>query len=151
MNVTESVQRQFTKRIQSISSLIYLEKVAVINLEALEIRRLRIDLITCNKTLNSLTPLKWNEYFRLCIHPSSSRTPSATLLKLRKGSEISFSFFSNKSNDRRNRLPPAVRSTNSLMKVKELRWLYLKYNYIYTSVQSTAIVTFGSFIDIVNK
>src|SRR5664279_1109442 len=55
IDLIEHVQRRFTKRIPSISSLSYHERLAMINLESLELRRLRYDLIYYYKILNNLT------------------------------------------------------------------------------------------------
>jgi hypothetical protein len=41
----ESVQRGFTKRVKAISNLSYIERLAIFNLEPLELRRLRYDLV----------------------------------------------------------------------------------------------------------
>jgi len=59
----ENVQRQFTKRITSISHLTYHERLSIPGLESLELRRLRFDLIQYYKILNNLTPLNYAKYF----------------------------------------------------------------------------------------
>jgi hypothetical protein len=87
----ENVQRRYTKRIPSLSSLSYPERLAALNLDTLELRRLRIDLITNYKILNNLTPLAWDHYFNFFIPPPSSRTPLPILLKPSKGSTKFFS------------------------------------------------------------
>jgi hypothetical protein len=48
----DAVQRRFTKRIPSLSSLSYSERLASINLESLELRRLCFDLIMYYKIIN---------------------------------------------------------------------------------------------------
>jgi len=45
INAIEKVQKRFTKRIYSLSHLSYSERLAVINLEPLELRRLNNDLV----------------------------------------------------------------------------------------------------------
>ena len=51
----ENVQRKYSKRIVSISHLSYLERLSILGLEPLEIRRLKNDLIMYYKVLNCLT------------------------------------------------------------------------------------------------
>ena len=77
----ENVQRQFTKRITSISHLTYLERLSILELEPLELRRLRFDLIQYYKIFNNLTPLIYSNYFMCHQHSFSSRNPSSFIMK----------------------------------------------------------------------
>jgi hypothetical protein len=61
----ERVQRRFTKRIPALHDMSYSERLAALDLESLEIRRLRADLILYYKILNNL------------VHISSNLLPSA--------------------------------------------------------------------------
>jgi hypothetical protein len=61
----ETVQRRFTKRISPIAHLSYQERLAALNLEPLEIRRLRFDLIQYYKILHNLSCIPSNQYFEL--------------------------------------------------------------------------------------
>jgi ribonuclease P/MRP protein subunit RPP40 len=56
IDIIENVQRNFTKRIHSLSCLSYFERLAALNLEPLELRRLRFDLTYYYKVLQNLTP-----------------------------------------------------------------------------------------------
>ena len=56
----ERIQRHFTRRIPSLHELSYSERLAVINLDTLELRRLRADLLMYYKILNGLSPLTAN-------------------------------------------------------------------------------------------
>jgi hypothetical protein len=116
----ESVQRRFTKRIPCISSMSYLERLAAIKLDTLELRRLRIDLINYYKILNNLTPLNCNQYFKFHTPPFSSRTTQPSLQKPIKGSVKLFSSFFYRAIDCWNYLPPPVRTAQSLSKFKSL-------------------------------
>ena len=120
INLIEHVQRRFTKRIPSISLYSYPERLAIIDLESLELRRLRFDLITYYKILKNLTPLSWEHYFKFYIPPPSSRTPLPSLQKPTKGSAKYHASFFNRSIDCWNYLPPALRTTDSLPKFKSL-------------------------------
>jgi len=57
INSIENVQRHFTKRISSITNLPYLERLAVMDLEPLELRRIKTDLTMYFKIYNNLSAL----------------------------------------------------------------------------------------------
>ena len=90
----ERVQRQFTKRIPSISNLSYLERLRILRLESLEARRLHFDLIHYFKIFNNLTSTNQSDYFTL-HHPSSiTRKTEPFLIKpLNKPNYLLTSFF----------------------------------------------------------
>ena len=69
---TDCDELKFLKR------LIFL---SILELEPLELRRLRFDLIQYYKILNSLTPLNYAEYFTFHQPSSSSRNSSPFLIK----------------------------------------------------------------------
>ena len=58
---------QFTKRITSLSSLPYSDRLALLDLELLELRRLRFDLIYYYKVLNYLTPFNPCDVFTIYV------------------------------------------------------------------------------------
>jgi hypothetical protein len=110
----ERVQRQFTKRIPSISNLSYLERLRVLRLEPLELRRLHFDLIHYYKIFNNLTSINQSEYF-MFHHPSSiTRKSEPFLIKpLNKPNYLLTSFFY-RSIDCWNSLPVVLRQSKSL-------------------------------------
>jgi hypothetical protein len=57
IDAIENIQRRYTKRMPNLPSP---ERLAAFSLDTLELRRLRVDLITYYKFLNSLTPLTWD-------------------------------------------------------------------------------------------
>jgi hypothetical protein len=63
IDLVENVQRNFTKRIPSLSSLPYSERLALLDLDLLELRRLRFDLIYYFKVLHNLTPFEPSNVF----------------------------------------------------------------------------------------
>ena len=115
----ENVQRQFTKRISLISHLTYHERLSILELEPLELRRLRFDLIQYYKILNSLTPLNYAEYFTYHQPSSSSRNSSPFLIKPFNSPNYLLSPFFNRSVDCRNSLPQALKEVNSLETFKK--------------------------------
>ena len=61
----ESVQRGFTKRIAGLRNLSYSDRLNVLQLKSLEIRRLRIDLLYTYKILFGLNQVDWTSMFQL--------------------------------------------------------------------------------------
>ena len=74
INSIERVQKQFTKRIPSLSHLNYPERLAAINLEPLELRRLKADLVLYYKCFNNLIALPSEEYFNVSQYTTQTRT-----------------------------------------------------------------------------
>jgi ribonuclease P/MRP protein subunit RPP40 len=76
IDLIENVQRSFSKRIPSISSLPYAERLALLDLELLELRRLRFDLIYYYKVMNHLTPFNPSDV--LIVYSPDARSRSTT-------------------------------------------------------------------------
>ena len=68
----ESVQRRFTKRLSGLKDYDYLTRLQKLDLETLELRRLKADLILTYKILFGLVHLNPNDFFR-------SRLPALSL------------------------------------------------------------------------
>jgi hypothetical protein len=70
------VQLHFSKRIPQLCHLPYSERLAMLDLEPLELRRLHQDLTQYFKILNGLTPLSPTSYFTLReTHSSTDHLP----------------------------------------------------------------------------
>jgi len=80
INATEKVQKRFTKRIYSLPHLSYPERLAVINLEPLELCRLKNDLVVYFKCLNTLVALPSDEYFYQQNHAFHTRSGGSRLV-----------------------------------------------------------------------
>ena len=65
VDTIERVQRQFTKYIRGLSYVPYQERLCVLGLESLEIRRLKHDLIYYFKIFNGQTPFNSEDYFQV--------------------------------------------------------------------------------------
>ena len=74
INAIEKVQKRFTKHIYFLSHLSFRERLAAINLEPLELRRLKHDLVMYYKCLHNLVALPPDKYF--CQNPKVSQTRS---------------------------------------------------------------------------
>ena len=59
----KKVQKRFTKRIYSLSHLSYSEHISAINLESLELRMIKNDLVMYYNCLNNLVAFPSAEYF----------------------------------------------------------------------------------------
>ncbi len=59
----EKIQRNFTRRIPAMRDLSYAERLARLNLDSLEIRRVRSDLVLYYKILNGLTNFNPDDVF----------------------------------------------------------------------------------------
>ena len=114
----ENIQRRFTKRIPSISHLSYLERLSVLELESLELRRLHFDLIQYYKILNNLTSLQPDLYFKFNYPPVSSRKPSPYLKKPSNFNNCLQSSFFYRCIDCWNALPESLKLSSSLIQFK---------------------------------
>ena len=114
----EKVQRSFTKRIPTLTNLSYSERLSALNLEPLELRRLRFDLIYYYKIFNNLTPLSPTDYFNMYVPPSASRTPMPIIQKPQKASKKLMSSCFYRAIDAWNSLSPSIRNADSLPKFK---------------------------------
>jgi hypothetical protein len=63
INKIESVQRQFTKKLKGMSNKSYAERLSMVDLERLELRRLHADLKLCFNILHGYSTLHFNEFF----------------------------------------------------------------------------------------
>ena len=73
INVLERVQRHFTKRITVLRNLSYEERLACLDVDTLECRRLKADLILYYKIMHNLTPWSIDRYFNTTVHSRHTR------------------------------------------------------------------------------
>lgn len=114
IDLLESVQRNFSKRIPSLSSLPYSERLAILNLDTLELRRLRFDLILYYKVFNHLTPFDPSLVFTTYIPPPGLRSNRPTLVKPTKLSNKALSTAFYRTIDAWNFLPTELQLSPSL-------------------------------------
>jgi hypothetical protein len=120
IDLIENVQRSFSKRIPSLSLLSYHERLAFLNLEPLELRRLRFDLTYYYKVLHNLTPLTPNDVFAIYTPMESSRSRSPYLRKPPKASNVLLSSFFCRNVAAWNSLPSSLRHAPSVLSFKHL-------------------------------
>jgi hypothetical protein len=85
-DLTENVQCNFSERVLWLSSLPYSERLALIDLEPLELRRLQFDLIYYFKVFNHLTPFDPGDAFLIYTPLETSLSSSPFLQKYPKAS-----------------------------------------------------------------
>ena len=81
INALERVQRHFTKRIPCLANLSYPERLATLDLEPLEIRRLKPDLVLYYKCLHELVARPSSECLTMSNFTSKTRTGGNRLLR----------------------------------------------------------------------
>ena len=121
ITLIENVQRRFTKRIPSLHDLPYDERLALINLEPLELRRLRFDLLNYYKILHNESPIKVADHFNYYFPVAASRTASPKLLRSAKGNNAVMHSFFNRSIDCWNSLPHLKYCNNSITFKRQLK------------------------------
>ena len=120
INAIERVQKRFTKRIPELSNLSYVERLACINLEPLELRRLKIDLLLYFKCFNDLVDLPSNNYFSISEQSSQTRSGGNRLItQLCHTNRFENSFF-NRCVTCWNALPHDIVYANSINSFKSL-------------------------------
>jgi hypothetical protein len=120
IDLIENVQRSFTKRIPSLTPLSYHERLALLNLEPLELRRRRFNLTYYYKVLHNLTPLTPNDVFAIYTPTESSRSRSPYLRKPPKASNVLLSSFFCRNVAAWNSLPSSLRHAPSVLSFKHL-------------------------------
>ena len=115
--LVESVQRKFTKRIPGMSGLTYFSRLKRLNLESLEVRRLRADLVTTYKIIFGLLRVSSEDFFILRCS-TYLRGHSYMLEKSRNINTVRQWFFSNRIVNIWNNLPISTTDFTSLRNFK---------------------------------
>mgnify|MGYP003513205866 FL=1 len=71
IEILESVQRKFTKRLPGLHNISYTDRLIMVGLERLDSRRLRLDLILTYKILFGLTCLQSSNFFTFSPNPNT--------------------------------------------------------------------------------
>jgi hypothetical protein len=114
IDLIENVQRSLSKRLPSLSSYSYFERLAILNLESLELRRLRFDLLYYYKVLHNLTPFAPSEVYNVYTPLESSRSNAPYLMKPAKASNALLSSFFRRNVDAWNSLPSSLEHASSI-------------------------------------
>jgi hypothetical protein len=115
INAIESVQRYFTRRLIWPKVLPYNERLAVLELETLQLRRLKFDMYYCYKILNNLTCINKDLYFVNDNRDLNIRNYDKYRLRYNSSSSCCCSnHFFNRCVDIWNSLPLKARTASSL-------------------------------------
>jgi len=118
INAIEKIQRKFTKRIPSLSNMPYLDRLKIINLDSLELRRLHFDLINYYKILHDLTPHDKNDFFSFHLPLTSLRSTTPLLIRPTRAFSVLYSSFQYRSINAWNYIPDDIKTCNSLPKFR---------------------------------
>ena len=124
IRLIESVQRRFTKRLSKLSGKSYCERLNILHLERLDVRRLRADLILTYKILFGLTVIKANDYFTFSAY-TATRGHRYKLCQTKFYTDTRKFTFNNRIVPIWNRLPMST-DFSSLQKFKQVltaEWL----------------------------
>ena len=119
IKLVESVQRRFTKRMPGMRSLSYRERLGILDLSTLEIRRLYSDLCHCYKIVNNIENLQFNDFFESHTNHYSHRGHSKILKLPKRSLNCRHNFFNVKIIGPWNSLPENVISAQSLSLFKK--------------------------------
>jgi len=106
ITLIEKVQRKFTKRLHGYRDLSYDERLKRLNLDSLELRRIKADLILCYKIIFGVVNLNIQDFFDLAT--TSTRGHQFKLYKHFSSCSARSSFFSQRVVNIWNRLPVGV-------------------------------------------
>ena len=109
----ESVQRMFTRRLRGLDGLSYKDRNAALNLESLELRRLKADLIMAYKVIFGLIDLDVKHFFTL-RQGSVTRGHSYKILADKYTVRCRQNFFSTRVTNAWNSLPRDIVNFNNL-------------------------------------
>ena len=104
----ERVQKYFTRRALHGAGLHYKERFQVLNLESLEIRRIKSDVKLCFKIVNGLCDLDPSKFFELLPQSFGTRGHSMKLIKPICYTNCQLNFFSSRVVNYWNSLPPDI-------------------------------------------
>jgi hypothetical protein len=116
----ERVQKYFTRRIPSLRDLSYPERLAAIDLEPLELRRLKADLTLYYKCLHNLIALPPDVYFAESEQTSFTRSGGSRLLRPQCNTNWFDNDFFNRCLNCWNALPADVVNADTVIRFKQL-------------------------------
>jgi ribonuclease P/MRP protein subunit RPP40 len=121
IDAVEKVQKRFTKKISGLRDLHYLERLAILNLDTLELRRLRSDLYLYYKIYNGISSISASEYF--VPDPCNRITRSSAACNFVKPQfkcDVYMNSFFVRQIDAWNSLPVETRTVDSFIAFKKL-------------------------------
>ena len=119
-NITkiENVQRRFTKRINVLADLSYKDRLIALNLESLELRRLKFDLVMMYKIVHNLVDLDCDSFVN--VTSTITRNANLKIFKPRAVCTIRANFICVRSINAWNFLSETTRAASSIAIFKRL-------------------------------
>jgi len=115
INTLERVQKYFTKRLYGMEDLNYTDRLSIINIESLEMRRLKLDIYLYYKILHNIVALPADVYFRYDDRHLNVRSyDENNLVKPLLNTVRKSQHFFNRCIDVWNFIPVAIRNCDSL-------------------------------------
>ena len=110
IKLIESVQKNFTKKLPNLQGkeYTYLTRLKILNLDTLELRRLKFDLILLYKIIYGYTDLQPNSFFSFSTNPCGTRTNGLKINHVKFRSLLKGSFFFSRVIKIWNSLPHSV-------------------------------------------
>ena len=112
INNIESVQKRFTKYLPGMYDLAYNDRLVALNLDSLEVRRFKSDLVLTFKICNNMSHLKFGDFFEYCT--TSTRGHTFKLKKHYTRTDVFKYFFCNRVVDSWNDLSQECVSSPSV-------------------------------------
>jgi len=112
----ECVQRRFTKRLPGLRSCTYFERLKLLSITSLELRRLYTDLIWCYKIVFGIVPLSRDELFK--FSDVGTRGHGYKLSKTYCASTVRYWFFTQRVVNVWNNLPQDIVDFTSIVSFK---------------------------------
>ena len=120
IRLVESVQRYFTRRLFPSDRLLnYQERLSILNLESLEFRRIKMDLIATYRILYGLTDLNFNKLFKFAPTVGTRSNGFKLAVEFCR-TEVKKKFFSKRVVRIWNTLPAAVVTAPTVDQFKQL-------------------------------
>jgi hypothetical protein len=114
----ESVQRHFTKYLPGLKNKSYCERLKILNIESLELRRLKLDLNLAYMLLHGLTSIDYRCFFSVRGNEKTRGHPLKLTVKVTRLNCCKY-FFSNRIVAVWNGLPSEVVMASSLQSFKQ--------------------------------
>ena len=109
----ERIQRYFTRRVLCRTKLSYMERLSLLKLDLLEIRRIKSDLKMCFKIINGLCDIDPLHYFKFAPTLSVTRGHNIRLIKPICNTNCQLYFFTNRVVNYWNSLPADIVNASS--------------------------------------
>ena len=120
INKIEGVQRYFTRRLFPDKQYSYAERLVLTNLDTLESRRIKYDIIMCFKIINNLVDIDHSNFLKFLPNPHNTRGHSLKLTKQIFTSNSLSNNFVNRCVNCWNALPPSTVLSPTLSQFKNL-------------------------------